>query len=178
MTRWIQPEYQNAFPLAFIMRQRFPDLWLRIHSLPESKRYPDSEEERAIILKRYTSFGTALLGKGSPCFIIRARMNATEPDEAWRGSFSWTHLQRVEESDEDFWFSWRTDTVWQPEAFRDLLLDIADDRERQVLFLSKTTDCVFAPYDGGADGFSHNAALIRRLREEFSPWRSQRTDGL
>jgi len=45
-------------------------------------------------------------------------------------------------------------------------------------FLSKTTDAIFAPYDGGADGFSLDAPTMLRLSKEFQSWRSAHPRGL
>ncbi len=177
MTRWLQPEYLDSFPLSFLMRQRFPEYWLRIHSLPESKRYPEDEAEREIVLERYASFGTALLGDKTPCLIIRARFATEYLGSELQRSLSWSRLHKIEE-EEDFWCSWVAEISWRPDAIRDLLIDIAEDRDSHVLFVSKLSDAVFAPYDGGADGFSFDSGMIARLKQEFAPWRSARADGL
>jgi hypothetical protein len=177
MTRWLQPEYLDSFPLSFLMRERFPKYWLRIHSLPESKRYPEDEAEREIVLQRYASFGTALLGDQAPCLIVRARFATEDLDSKFRGSLSWSRLHKIEEED-DFWCSWVAEISWRPETLRDLLIAIAEDRDSHVLFVSKLSDSIFAPYDGGADGFSFDSGLITRFKQEFQPWLSARADGL
>lgn len=45
--------WRNAFgetaPIGYQLKDIFPERWLRVHSLPESKRYADSKEEYAII---------------------------------------------------------------------------------------------------------------------------------
>jgi hypothetical protein len=55
---------------------------------------------------------------------------------------------------------------------------IAEDKVRSFAFLSKTTDAIFIPYDGGADGFSLDAATMLRLTKEFETWRSAHPLGL
>jgi hypothetical protein len=178
MNRWLQPEFKDAFPVACIMKHRLPQLWVRVHSLPESKRYPETEEERSIVMERYASFGTALLGDQSACYIVRSRMNEEELEPKYRGSFTWSSLPKVDESDEDFWSSWYAETMWRPEEFRTLLLDVAEERDWGVSFVSKVSGSIFAPYDGGADGFSFDPGLLSRLKHEFQPWLSARDDGL
>jgi len=178
MNRWLQPEFKDAFPVACIMKHRLPHLWMRIHSLPASKRYPETEEERNVVLERYASFGTALLGDEAACYIVRSRMNQKVLDPEFRGSFAWTALPRVDESDEDYWSSWYSETIWRPEEFRSSLLAIAEERDWGVSFVSKATGSVFAPYDGGADGFSFDSGLLTRLKQEFQPWLSARDDSL
>jgi len=160
------------------MKHRLPHLWLRIHSLPDSKRYPDTENERNEVMARYASFGTALLGDQAPCYIVRSRMNEEALDPKYRGSLTWRALPRVDESDEDYWSSWCAETIWHPEEFHALLIDVAEDRDWGVSFVSKISDSIFAPYGGGADGFSLDSGLLSRLKLEFKPWLSLRNDGL
>ncbi len=177
MSRWLQPEYLDSFPLSFLMRQRFPQYWLRIHSLPDSKRHPEDEGEREVVLQRYASFGTALLRDQAPCFIVRARFATEELSSEFQSSLRWSQLHKIEE-EEDFWCSWIAETSWRPETLRDLFIDIAEDRDSHVMFVSKLSDSIFAPYDGGADGFSFDSGMITQLKQEFAPWRSARSDGL
>jgi hypothetical protein len=177
-SRWFQHPFCQAFPLSHLMRSEFPEYWLRIHSLPESKRYPEDEAERQIVLDRYARFGTALLGERAPCLVIESRFNGYERTEELMPGLSWTPIHRVDESDEDFYDSWMAQTIWDAAKFRALLLAIADDQEQNVAFVSEVTDCVFIPYDGGSDGFSFDTALLQRLRDEFAPWRSAHPLGL
>lgn len=175
---WFQQPLCRAFPIAHLMRQAFPEYWLRIHSLPESKRYPEDEAERQIVFERYSRFGSALLGEGSECLIIKSHFNHSHRQADFMPELQWTAIHTVDESDEEAWCSWVAHTVWDPVAFRPLLLAIADDSEQFVSFVSKVTGCIFSPYDGGADGFSLDATALHRLREEFASWRSKHPGGL
>src|SRR5215212_4038635 len=67
ITRWLQPDFDDSFPVACIMKHRLPKYWIRIHSLSGSKRYPESNSDRKIVLERYALFGTAILGEQAPC---------------------------------------------------------------------------------------------------------------
>src|SRR5688500_817484 len=50
-TRW-QVWYPGTVPLGHRMRLTHPGRWLRIHSLPEAKRYTSSPAEQAALLAR------------------------------------------------------------------------------------------------------------------------------
>ena len=177
-SRWFQHPYCQAFPLSHLMREAFPEYWLRIHSLPDSKRYPEDEAERQTVFDRHSRFGSALLGERAQCLVIQSCFNDFLRSAELMPELEWTQIHRVVESDEDAWDSWMAHTIWDAAAFRTLLLAIADDREAHIAFVSEVTDCVFIPYDGGADGFSFDTALLQRLSLEFAPWRSAHPLGL
>ena len=160
------------------MRAEFSGYWLRIHSLPESKRYPETDAERETVFKRYSRFGSALLGEHAQCLVIRSSFNGAPLNPEWMPDLAWTPTHRVFEDTDNIWDSWMAHTTWDAEIFRELLLAIADDRERHVALLSLATDCVFVPYDGGADGFSFDTDLLRRISDEVAPWRSAHPRGL
>ena len=46
-TRW------GENPVAYELRDRHADRWVRFHSLPQSKRYAETEDEYEIILDRH-----------------------------------------------------------------------------------------------------------------------------
>lgn len=182
-SRWFEHPFREAFPVAHVMRWRFPEYWLRIHSLPESKRYPETDAERQIVFDRQSRFGDALLGDAllgerASCLVFQSCFNGFPRSEEVMPELEWTPIHRVVEDEDDGWDSWMARTVWDAAAFRELLLKIADNQEAHIAFLSEVTDCVFIPYDGGADGFSFDTELVRRLAEEFAPWRSAHPQGL
>jgi hypothetical protein len=177
-SRWFNNEMIQAFPLAHLMRETFPEHWIRIHSLPESKRYPETEAEKEIIFDRYSLFGTALLGHGASCLIIQSRFLGFPRLDEFMPEFSWQQIHQVGKDEDDTWNSWQAPITWTPKEMRPLLLAIAEDKEAHIAFLSNITDCVFIPSDGGADGFSFDSKLLQRLLEEFSPWSSNHPRGL
>ena len=192
-SHWFQQPFCQTFPMAHLMREAFPQHWIRIHSLPESKRYPESDGERQIIFERYSEFGSLLLGKGAPCLIIRSQfvrlpsdakslpeldwVRADRPPELMP-ELDWAPIHRVRDEEDEAWDSWVAHTTWDATAFRALLSEIAEDRRAHIAFLSEVTDCIFIPYDGGADGFSFDTTLLQRLSQEFAPWRSALASGL
>ena len=52
-------------PLSYELRGRFPDRWVRFHSLPDTKRYAASEEEYDEILRRHMTTLSQLTGHAS-----------------------------------------------------------------------------------------------------------------
>lgn len=59
-------------PVSHILRVAYPERWFRIHSLPESKRYPEDDAEWTILLARQNCLVEDLLGKESKYAPIRS----------------------------------------------------------------------------------------------------------
>jgi hypothetical protein len=58
-------------PVGHLLRDQHRDRWVRFHSLPESKRYPDSEEEYATVLARHHAVLDEL-GLHGRCYVLSA----------------------------------------------------------------------------------------------------------
>ena len=52
LTEW-QRWFPGCEPIAYHMRDAFSDRWVRFHSLPGSKRYPEDAAEYATVLERH-----------------------------------------------------------------------------------------------------------------------------
>src|SRR5690348_5984436 len=52
LTNW-QQQFPDAAPAAHRLRAAFPNRWVRFHSLPGSKRYPEEEDEYSTVLARH-----------------------------------------------------------------------------------------------------------------------------
>src|SRR5262245_17461597 len=62
--------FPNAPPIGFLLREAEPDRWLRIHSLPGSRRYAVSGPDHAELLRRHNAVATDLLGAGARCAVV------------------------------------------------------------------------------------------------------------
>jgi hypothetical protein len=127
-------------PFAHWLPDHYPDRWVRFPSLPEPKRYPDSEAEYAIVLDRhYTVLSD--LNPGSHLLIITAEWTDTPQTTPQRWprrsevaptSRHWQTL--IEEPD----FRSHTQLYakarpWQPGTLDILLRAVADDEINGVL---------------------------------------------
>jgi hypothetical protein len=63
-------------PIAHTFRSTYADRWLRFHSLPDSKRYPESEDEYAIALDRYNTVLDELF-TGLEVFVVTVEWSNT-----------------------------------------------------------------------------------------------------
>lgn len=56
-------------PVAHPFRTRYADRWVRFRSLCGSKRYPESEDEYAIVLDRYNTILEELFAQTDGCVV-------------------------------------------------------------------------------------------------------------
>jgi hypothetical protein len=172
-------------PTGHLCRSALHDRWLRIHSLPDSKRYAETELERIEILRRNNEVATATLGEMAPCvlFITRFTPGFDETEiNSWLPtplSFSSiAELQRPESDEEDEINIFAAEIQWRHGGFNSLLTAVADDLAYHVLFANLSRGTAYHPYDGGADLFLESPASVVAEKKKWSSWLSGRDDGL
>lgn len=180
MIEWFRQNYPDCPPLAFIMRQRFPWRWFRIHSLPESKRYPESDFDENIVLSRHNQVATDLLGENAKCVLVVTQYDSEQLDFPYLSSVpDFTPVYRYyTEDDAEPWVSWATLIDWVPHRCDNLILAIANDETANTLFTSPSTCGIYAPYDGGADLFHVDPVQINAITARYQEWTSKHPEGL
>jgi hypothetical protein len=185
-TEW----FPGTPPVGFLLREAEPDRWLRIHSLPGSRRHPTSGRDHAELLRRHNAVATDLLGEGGACAVVLfdvcdpqrssalgARAGLTESELARVGSLP----PALWDEDEGVFVEpvclFGGSTVWRAGGFDAFIAAVADDRVRG-LFVALETGAVYAPYDGGADLIFPTSWQRDLARDRYEGWLSSRHDGL
>lgn len=176
-------------PVAADLKWDLPDNWLRIHSLPAGKRYPDSESEYRTLLDRHLT-------------IIRDLDAAAPASFFWIIGPEWSKRRRLTrrapvllrqigtpvlwgrlEPGDDTTFAarghlWATTTETADErTLAPLLRDVADAGMSDVIIAPQDFAWLFLPYDGGADIIAQ-PRTIETMRASRGDWLSDRPDGL
>ncbi|MFX1682215.1 hypothetical protein PV762_23610 [Mitsuaria sp. CC2] len=184
---WLN-RFGDALPAGHLCRQSsLADRWLRIHSLPESKRYPDDDAQLAEVLRRQNAVASELLGEGALCLLFFACWSGGP--EAARLARKQTWLQTVggmpelvltaEESDDGDQMAFLAQPVtWHPGAFDRLIADRANDRTWPLLFANLHRGSIYAPYDGGADLFYPSSEDVDPARSRHRDWLPTRASGM
>lgn len=184
--------YGNTYPISYLLKDAYPERWLRIHSLPRSKRHPENDVEWNELLSRQNTLITDLL-ISDKCITLVTGENylSLENNQRWSLSPSYsldylpfTHLKPISlgslyPDDYDSDVIYRpifTQVNWQPPAYNDILKDIAEDNLR-VLFISTTNQCLLAPYDGGVDIIFKDQPIRDLYKMKYRAWLSAREDG-
>ncbi|TCM18973.1 hypothetical protein EDF56_104508 [Novosphingobium sp. PhB165] len=169
LKHWIRA-HPEVEPMGWKLRETAVP-WVRFHALPGAKRYAENAAERAIILSRANALGTALLSAGMLCWIVQARADEAEGHGEFIGSYE-------EEEYEPVWRYYVREQEWISGAFDAEIAAVADDGPAYVLWISRETGGIFAPYDGGFDLFPSSDGDVEHLRTTYRDWLSDREDGL
>ncbi|MCZ4100419.1 MULTISPECIES: hypothetical protein [Streptomyces] len=174
-------------PVAHRLRSVYNDRWVRFHSLPGGKRYPENEHEYTTVLDRYNTVLDGLF-VGRDVYVVttawsvppaEAEHPATRRD-ADHGASRWTTLTDAEDPDLDsdvhthLYVSRRP---WQSGCIDTLLRHVADDELAGVLVTDTDLRRIHHPYDGGADVILATPQERDALRDEHRNWLSSHPSG-
>jgi hypothetical protein len=177
-------------PIGHRLRAAFPERWVRFHSLPGSKRYPEEEAEYSEVLARYSAIlGELTRPRSQVALITTGYSDSPEPRRSYPALVAfdpravpwWTiAMQGSEEEFHEisYWHLFTSTWDWLPDAFDPLLRLVADDAVANVLVVAADCRWVLHPYDGGMDVIAESSDARRMLREKHSAWLSSRADGL
>lgn len=172
-------------PVGSELRASERSTWVRFHSLPGSKRYPDDQFEYDELLARHFTLLTELdaLAGTATSHNLRAV------------TVAWSKSSRVAERDRHLRRAFPAATYWQPVAYdvsdpddqtwihlyvgatalasaelRALLLLAADDRTREVVICPPGFEWLYHPYDGGGDAIAHDIVGRDLLANRHASW--------
>lgn len=177
--------YGGAPLPAYRLRDRFPERWLRLHSLPGSKRYAETPDEHREILRRQGTLFSDLIGEGAPCELVFSYYGAeaelpAEVRAALLG-LSPTFLMTLAAAESDLVedvLLLHASFTWQPGSLDTILLAVADDVLESPVFVGIQAGRILAPYDGGIDLIVESKQRRAELLARYASWRSAHPAGL
>lgn len=186
---WEQ-RFPNCVPVAHRLRTTFAERWVRLHSLPGSKRYPENEDEYATVLSRHNRImgdlacsgrGVIFLSTGysdSPEPVrLRPELVSLDPEaRPWRSVPM--HDPEEESARPCYWHVYASAWEWQPGTFDPMIRLVADDGIANIMILSPSCEWLLHPYDGGTDLIVASSEIRDRLKSTYFDWLSPRPDGL
>ncbi|MBL0888725.1 hypothetical protein HGK34_21005 [Myceligenerans sp. I2] len=159
---------------------------MRFHSLPESKRYADSEEEYQILLGRHHQILAELRADDESTIVAVRREwfdggRFSAPKRFRRIAATWSLWRTFADDDPDVhgtpWYAFARWVPPTPAALDPLLRRVADDIDL-TLFTNATVDWIYAPYDGGADVIARTTEHRDALKARYSDWLSPHPSGM
>lgn len=177
--------YGDATPMGYMLREQVPERWMRIHSLPESKRYANTPSEYSILLERQNMVALEVLGSESECVVfIGWYPEGNQPVDIRTqllpdiNSSAFSLFMEKRDEDEELLCVWCATLVWKANEFDHIIKTIADDEVRYASFASLGTGEIYAPYDGGADLFLRSSSRRDELKRHYKDWLSAHPLGL
>lgn len=173
----------DAPPIAHQLRTFCADRWIRFHSLPESKRYADSESEYVELLGRHNTLISSLCSEGDDLHLVTASYSdSTKPSRSYAelttldpAAVPWRSV-RIEH--QWHYHVYISRVMWSPGCLDSILRLVADDVVREVTLVAGDARWAYHPYDGGSDLICGAPSLRDTVAANFSDWLSQRPDGL
>ncbi|QKF82606.1 DUF3885 domain-containing protein [Halarcobacter ebronensis] len=143
---WWYENYKRTAPVVYQIKDIYPRRHLRIHSLPLSKQYAETDDEKKEILYRHNQIASEVLGDNAECIVFIPKK----------------YLQY-----DDFKIN---SMIWKSNSFNNYLLEIADDKIEFPLIVSLKTQNIYAPYDGGMDLFIINLTEKEKFIQKYWDW--------
>ncbi|WP_441316269.1 DUF3885 domain-containing protein [Epibacterium sp. Ofav1-8] len=175
--------FSETPPLGHVLRYDFSDYWTRFHALPESKRYADANHDWDTVLSRANTLTTECFGDHARVWVVTGyfadlmpKGNGLPVRMSMTKAMNW--IDESEDPSDQFEITFFAKVHdWKPRSLDGLFGEIANDRERAVLF-SENTQTVLAPYGGGFDIISLLPGKINELESRYRTWMSDRSDRL
>jgi hypothetical protein len=187
LANW-EESFPKCEPVAHLLRERFRPRWVRFHSLPESKRYPEDEEEMLTVLARHNAILGELLGQESRVILLTTGYSdSAEPSPRSPElltidptAMPWRVVPEQSEpnQDEGYWYVAASEWTWQPGTFDPLVRLVAEYRIANVMMVHPACRWMLHPYDGGMDVILESNAARQRLKLAHREWLSGRADGM
>jgi hypothetical protein len=185
---WWKSEVAVVAPVGHALRPFFADNWSRFHSLPEAKRYAETEDERREVLARHSEVADAIFQVGEPIYVYRSRLHEPKIRGRLKHQLAERQLREavvalpanpgsVAHDDDDHYAVRALVTRWRPDFFEELVVLVADEKESGVALVSPATRNTYCPYDGGMDIFSFATQRLD-LETKFPDWLPKRADKL
>lgn len=179
-------EFGDALPVASALKWKFQERWFRIHTLPKSKRYPDSESEYEEIFSRHNTVLEDLFDSEEKFILASTSCSGdAEPirspkiEEMGLQQNFWQSIQVDEEAPGETHCHVFIDFVrWKVGLLDALFRLVADDEISEVMLISVEGNFVYHPYDGGADLILKDSITRDRYKQKYVHWLSVRPDGL
>lgn len=170
-------------PIAHDLRKSCASRWVRFHSLPDSKRYAESELEYCEILARHNKIIGTFVAEGDLLHLLTAGYSENLSPER-----SYPELVAIDPNAEP-WRSVQIEESWYFHVFHSvirwskgiadpILRLVADDVVREVVFVEEAGLWAYHPYDGGGDVICPDVEARNELAIGYSNWLSRHPLGL
>ncbi|MGX9294947.1 DUF3885 domain-containing protein [Tsukamurella sp. MT6.1] len=170
----------SELPYAYWLRATCHERWVRLHSLPESKQYPDTEAEYDVVLTRYLAELDDLRAGADDLWVVTSSYSSTARPVRRSADLVgllprprlWRTFTEDDEGEEYRIWTHHYLSIVRRDAdeVRRLLRFVADEVVSGVMITDADATWVHHPYDGGADLILPTTGERDRTAALFSDW--------
>lgn len=185
LAKFWEREFKSFPPEAHNLKHEFKDRWVRFHSLPDSKRYPENEQEYLEVFRRHNMVLQDLVGECNVLVVLPEYSELKEPTKPeaelatlFPETKAWCSIAQHEEDDgyELYWHLHVSDVDFTGSELNGLFRLVADDGVSNIMIINPNKGVVFHPYDGGADIVLASTKERDLLKEKYHEWLSSHPD--
>lgn len=195
--RFWKESYGDTPPIGYILRNRFfSDRWFRIHSLPDSKRDADDDNELQTLLDRQNTLINDLIGNHHDFLLLFSQVSNTPmpmhfleiPNTVDLDSIRLDIILPEDFEDESYlsmsfvnkkWKSGSINTYLEQMANEGRIIDINNCcHSYALLIIDMGQNRMIAPYDGGVDIFLNTKNERDTFKAKYKEWISSTESGL
>lgn len=172
--------YPKCAPIVYSLKYELPNKWLRFHSLPNGKRYPQNSDELKEVLFRYNCILKEIMSNVAEVFIVFAFVAAASDIRNQQDYVNKLYKFKDKFSvlyDEAPYIISSKIISFKGSDFNNIFEKIANDEVDNFVIINPKNGDIFAPYDGGVDLIINNAQKLKAMRNKYSNWLSSREDG-
>ncbi len=172
--------FEKAPPLGYLLRQAYNENWIRVHYLPESKRYPENAQEWDEVFARGEKLVKKCFSKKETFTVI---IGFYDDDSSITKNSFFPRLQEFgtilpPDGSSEVRFFYFVLTSEDSKVLKDILFNVVNEGIGPVVFFDENRRTALAPYDGGFDIISYDSDLIEDIRHQMKSCLSTRADGL
>lgn len=166
--------YHNYPPIGFILRSQKGCNFMRIHSLSDSKRSSNTNEDSNLILEKFSEITKFLFQRGEKVvvFLVEYEMPSQIAYAGWNMSkvrilpSSWVEkISEYNDTENISIYSGFRD--WEEACANDFCLAVNENEVGSVTLFSCLTGNALCPYDGGFDVFIADEKMYSSFSRKF-----------
>jgi hypothetical protein len=158
--------FKKCPPINYLFKVYYTDRWLRIHSLPDSKRYADTAAEWDVLFGTQNTILEDIFEDDNSVCLFTGVYSSAEitfaennfSNNEFLKAFDFKALEKIDLyaiskdycEKNTFFTPYFVSILFKKNNYNELLKAIANDGIR-AFFLSSKTNTIIAPYDGGVD---------------------------
>ena len=166
-------------PLAYTLKFELAQRWVRFHSLPESRRYPDSDADMRAVIDRHNEILSAVFTLDEKLyFVVPAWAEESSIKAQAKGYIHWRDVLADEDDPESNNRLHVKTAAWSVGCLDWAISASANDDLHGFMAIGAGSRVLYHPYDGGMDLILPSALERARLQCEFAQYLSSHPAGL